>query len=221
MTMKEEKHCITSAPQYAVIVERNEENLIGSRSEEDKQDYIRKEIDNITEFLKSNYGLIDKNIEISVYIEDHKDVAKHHYINGIRYELGDIRLKVIGEIFIVFMTPLMIPSHTKYGEYIYPYYIYRTEIDKIPIDKIPYDPVEIYTRFRIEIIELSEALGLGMNNDEHTVKENIYTEPIFYQRQEKVDINSFKRFIRDITYIGNAFPLRVPKMKWYSGCKKY
>lgn len=216
MTKEDIYYCKTMSPQYAGVVEQNEENLMSWYSDDDKQDEIRKEIESITEFLKSNYGLIDKNKEISVYTP--KDVSKPHYINGARYELDDIRQEIIGEIFIGFMTP----RHIGFGDYIYPYYIYRTEIDKIPIDKIPYNPVEIYTRFRIEIVELSEALGLKMNKIEH-IKENIYTEPIFYQRQEKVDLNSFKRFVEDITYIGkkDTFPLRVPRMRWYSGCKKY
>lgn len=216
----EEIHCTTIGPQYGNIVSKNEDYLDQWYSNPDLQDDIRRNIDDITRFLKSNYGLLDKNIEISVYTGMHGNVHKANvhkvnYINGVRYELDNI--KIIGEIFIVFMAD----SRYDYRkETISPYYIFRTEIEKIPVDKIPCDSIDIYMKFRTGIIELSDALEFKLDKYEHFLGRNIYTEPIFYQRQEMIDVNSFRRFIEGIAHIGEIFPLIIPKRRWYATCSK-
>jgi len=209
--MTKETHCTTYGVPYGTIVEKNEDSakdLYSWYSDPDDQDHIRREIDNITEFLKSNYKLIDENIEIST-----TEKVPTSPIIGIRYELDDVRL-LVGEVFIVFMRDF------KKGM-TYPYYIYRAEVSKIPVDKIPCDCVYVYMKFRETVIELSDALGSeGINVDKNLFREDIYTEPTFYQRQEKIDVNSFKQFIKNMSYIGTIFPLRVTKMRWYSSGQK-
>lgn len=205
--VREERSCITYGPSYGELVQG--EDTYSWFVEPEKQDEIRKEIDEITTFLKSEYGMMNKNVSISVYTGKTSDIPRPNYINGARYRLHDATHKIIGEIFILFKTKMeerdCLHEQRNATKVTHPYYVFITEIDNIP-----YCSMDMYKTFTNQIIDLSKALGLKMNFEFVENRKSPYWQPIFYKKQQKVDVIYFKQFLDDITYIADAFPLKLP-----------
>ncbi len=200
--------CPTVGPQYSRFVS-DEEGLNASPVELEKSEEMEKRIVEISLFLMEQYGVDDTNIELSIYSGKSPWPGT---INGVRYELNDIKYKIMGEIFIVFMVYTS-TSQPYYTFSTRPYYIFRTEIDKAPGVSM-----EAYNTFAKDIVALSDSLELRMNFKEAYIRDSPYWEPIFYQKQEKVDVSTFKKFMEHITYIAKAFPLKMPKRRQYADC---
>ena len=187
----QERCCINIGPQYETFVTSNlgsyEACNVSCPIKPEKEQEVRINIGIISEFLKTELSLKDEDIEISKY--SGKSLFYSQTINGVRFELDDVNSGIVGEIFTIFSQDAQ------------PYYIFRTEI--------AYDPDHN------QMIELVKELGLTMNMQGFR-RESAYRQPLFYQKYNILDIESFIEFVGSIAFIAEAYPLQMPRWKQYA-----
>ncbi len=191
--MTQERCCVNIGPQYEQFVTTNlgklEQCDISCPVKPEKEPEVLIQINNISDLLKSEFNLKEENIEISRY--SGKSQFHSRSINGVRYEIDDPKNSgIVGEIFAIFNREAQ------------PYYIFRTEIAYEPEHK--------------EMTELAKELGLVMNMQDFIHRVSAYRQPIFYQKYDSFDIESFVEFLGNIAFIAGAYGLQMPK-KQYAG----